>query len=206
MSSYTSSLYVIAAICGNFYQESTVNPGIWENLTPGAPGYGLGQWTDNAQVTRRTALFNWLGDHGYSRDSGPGQMAFLIDENVWLRTGAAGPSRFNSLSDFLASTSTDVNMLTAEFMHSWEGIEDGTLSVRQSFALDALTAMQNDDGTRAAWYSGNRYNSRSQALSNSLLIMDIMLDAPPVPSADDIAAVLAFARKRKLKGGIYLAF
>ena len=38
--SISSNLYVIAAICGNFYQESTVNPGIWEGLTPNAPGYG----------------------------------------------------------------------------------------------------------------------------------------------------------------------
>ena len=68
---YTSNLKVVAAICGNFFQESGVNPGIWENLTPGAPGYGLGQWTDNPpNVYRRTALFNWLSANGYAQDSG----------------------------------------------------------------------------------------------------------------------------------------
>ena len=65
-----NNLYVIAAICGNFYQESTVNPGVWEGLDPNNPGFGLGQWTDNPPIVmRRTALFNWLDNNNYSHDS-----------------------------------------------------------------------------------------------------------------------------------------
>ena len=90
--SITTNLYVIAAICGNFWQESTVNPGIWEGLTPNAPGYGLGQWTDNPPVVmRRTALFNWLQANGYAQDSGPGQLAFLVYENLWIPSTSHHP-------------------------------------------------------------------------------------------------------------------
>lgn len=35
----------IAAICGNMEKESSINPGIWENLDPYWRGYGLTQWT-----------------------------------------------------------------------------------------------------------------------------------------------------------------
>ena len=39
------SLNAIAAVCGNAQYESTINPGIWQNLTVGTGGYGLVQWT-----------------------------------------------------------------------------------------------------------------------------------------------------------------
>ena len=35
----------IFAMLGNIQAESGINPGIWENLTPYAGGYGLTQWT-----------------------------------------------------------------------------------------------------------------------------------------------------------------
>ena len=34
----------IAAMLGNMQSESTINPGIWENLEPYSGGYGLVQW------------------------------------------------------------------------------------------------------------------------------------------------------------------
>lgn len=181
---YCTNLYVIAAICGNFWQESTVNPGIWENLTVGAPGYGLGQWTDNQEVSRRTALFNWLNAKGYARDSGEGQLAFLIHENVWLGNGAGFISAYSSLRDFLASTSTNLLDLTNEFFHQWEGIDDGTGNIRYTAAQSFLLEMENDDGTRQPWYSSNEYNTMNRARWNSLRIMDFFLGtSPPIPTS-----------------------
>jgi hypothetical protein len=49
-----NNLYVISALLGNWWGESHINPGIWEGLRVGAPGYGLGQRTDNSQTKRRT--------------------------------------------------------------------------------------------------------------------------------------------------------
>lgn len=211
---YSTNLYVIAAICGNFYQESTINPGIWENLTVGAPGYGLGQWTDNPPtVMRRTALFNWLSLHGYSQDSGEGQLAFLIHEDVWLGNGAGYQSAYSSLTDFLNSTSTNLSDLTYEFFHQWEGIDDGTGPVRLQFAEDCLDRFQKDKGNRDPWYSSNSYNSIVHAYMNAYLVKDFFTGTSPTPPGpgpdptdDELIAMLKTARKKKLKGGIFIAW
>ena len=108
----TNNLYVIAAICGNFFQESTVNPGIWEDLRPDSPGYGLGQWTDNPPVVaRRTALFNWLDANGFSRDSGEGQLQFLIHEDLWIPS-LFTPSAYARLNIVLKSMSSCECLIT----------------------------------------------------------------------------------------------
>ena len=203
----TNNLYVIAAICGNFWQESTVNPGIWEGLQVGAPGYGLGQWTDNPGVVmRRTALFDWLTANGYARDSGPGQLAFLIHENVWLGNGAGYQSAYTNLMDFLTTTSTNLSDLVYEFFHQWEGIDDGTGPVRLQFAQDVLPFLQNDPGSRDPWHSGNNYNSRQNAIMNSLLIMDFFLQSQPTPQPwnptdEEIIAMASVLIRRRRNGG-----
>lgn len=208
----SNNLYVIAAICGNFFQESTVNPGIWEGLTPGNPGFGLGQWTDNPpQVMRRTALFNWLSANGYPQDSGPGQLAFLVCENLWIPS-LFQQSAYNTLSDFFASTSTNLSDLTLEWMYHWEGIDDGTFGIRYSAAQHFLSAFQNDDGSRLPWFSGNYYLSRDyESTDNALLIMDYFLGSTPPgptpqPIPDDLITILNLARKKKMKGGIFITW
>lgn len=45
----------VAAILGNMWRESTVNPGIWEELKPYRGGYGLCQWTPYTKYS------NWAG-------------------------------------------------------------------------------------------------------------------------------------------------
>lgn len=205
----TTNLYVIAAICGNFWQESTINPGIWEGLTVGAPGYGLGQWTDNAQVSRRTELFNYLDLRGLPHDSGPGQLDFLIYEDVWLPVGAGGyVSAYASLSDFLASTSTTLSDLVLEWMYCWEGINDGTQNVRLERAADILDVLRNDPGTRDPWYASNAYLTLAQARNNALLIMDYFAGASPTPvpepTFEEFMAILKRALDLKKKGGIFI--
>lgn len=205
--SYSTNLCVIAAICGNFWGESTINPGIWENLTVDAPGYGLGGWTDAPPyVYRRTALFNWLDQYGYPRDSGDGQLAFLIDEDIWVINNG-WPSDYATLTDFLNSTDTNVAALTEEWMHHWEGIDDASKQRRIDAAEELLDYFQNDDGTRWAWVAGNFYNSWTDAKHNALLIMDFFLGGvtpiPPIP-AGGIEAILALIKKRRSKGGYHI--
>ncbi len=179
---YSTNLYVIAAICGNFWQESTVNPGIWEGLVVGNPGYGLGQWTDNSQVSRRTALFDYLDNNGYARDSGYGQLKFLIYEDIWVPNGAGYPSAYNTLTEFLQSTSTNITDLTMEWFHHWEGIDDGTGQVRVDAARRYLQLFFDDNGVRVPWHASNAYLSVSDSGDNSLHIMDFFLGgSPPDP-------------------------
>ena len=176
----STNLHVIAAICGNFWQESTINPGIWENLTVGAPGYGLGQWTDNPPIVeRRTALFNWLDANGYARDSGPGQLAFLVYENLWIPSTFT-PSAYQTLTDFFNSTSTNTAYLTEEWMWHWEGIDDGSYNTRLDAARYYYNAFINDDGNRTTWWSSNSYlDMTTTALENALLIKDFFLGTTP---------------------------
>lgn len=198
----TNNLYVIAAICGNFWRESTVNPGVWENLTIGDPGYGLGQWTDLPQygLTRRTQLFQWLSANGYAQDSGEGQLAYLVYENYWIPNNQYGQSAYPTLADYLTSTSTNLQDLVYEFMWHWEGINDPQAADRLQYAQQFLTVMQQDPGYRMPWSIGNFYNSVTQAEFNSLHIMDWFITASPVITTD-LMAILAYVVKKRKKGG-----
>lgn len=207
---YTNNLRVVAAICGNFWQESTVNPGIWEGLVPNNPGYGLGQWTDNPPfVIRRTALFDWLDTHGYAHDSGQGQLEFLIDEDLWIPSTFT-PSQYSTMSDYFASTSTNLNDLVLEWMYHWEGIDDGTAPVRLTYANRFYNLFLLDDGTRRSWTSGNFYCTETEADYNALLIKDFLYNAvpPPTPPTDDeMIALIKRALDLKKKGAtFYIVF
>ena len=200
---YTTNLRVIAAICGNFFQESGVNPGIWENLTVNAPGYGLGQWTDNPpNVMRRTALFNWLANNNFSQDSGEGQMEFLIYENLWIPS-LITQSQYNTLSDYFNSTSTSIDDLVLEFMYHWEGINDGTDSVRKQEAGRFYNLFVNDNGVRNPWTARNGYLTQSECDNNALLIKDFMLSGSPVPptpiTPTDEELIVLFKQAMNLK-------
>ncbi len=169
-----ASLYVISAILGNWVQESNINPGLWEGLTIGSPGYGLGQWTNNSQVDRRTQLFNWLQANGYAQDSPDGQLAFFIYENVWYKTGYA--SAYNNLTEFLNSTSTNIQDLTYAFMVGWEGIWDGTDGIRLQWANRIFNYLQTNanDTSINTWVIGNRYLTDAEILNNAVLAYRIL--------------------------------
>lgn len=181
-----ASTYVAAAICGNWMQESTLNPGQWE--LGYKQGFGLGQWTDNAETTRRTQLLNWLSANGYASNDGDGQLAYFIYENIWHKSGVA--ANFDNLSAFLSSDSTDISMLTEAFMRGWEGISDSSLSYRISCAntyLEYFNAHATD--TPSAWYNAESYdNPASTLLSfgsennlNNALLIFLFLSGGVVP-------------------------
>lgn len=177
------SLYVIAAICGNFWQESTINPALWQGTIVGAAGYGLGQWTDNAETDRKTRLFNWLDENGYSRDDGNAQLQYLIVENVWYASGVA--AEYSNLTEFLESKSTNLNLLTQQWMKGWEGIsDDGTLNLRQEKAQECYNyiASHASDSSITTWITGNRYLSDNERLNNAVMLYRFMAgDNPPEP-------------------------
>lgn len=155
------SPYVVAAIFGNWSRESTMNPGIYEGLTPSGNGFGLGQWS----FERRTALENWLDSHGYSRGDGDGQIEFFIEEDDW-QASTSRPIHFDNLMDFLKSDSTDIAGLTETFMNAWERPGVPALSERIAFAQKAYDYIQAHSGDRTQWISGNFYLGENQQLNN----------------------------------------
>ena len=176
---YGYSLYVISAICGNWWQESGINPGIFESLKV-VPmkdnniygGYGLGQWTNAPQYKtyRRTALANWLDENGFSYDSGEGQLKFFIAEDVWLKKEHS--EQFDSLTDFLSSTSTDIQELTYAFLAGWEGIFNNTANLRVEHARRCYEFIQEhaNDSSINSWYVGNKYLSDDKKLNNAVMV------------------------------------
>lgn len=189
--SITSNVYVVGAICGNWWWESGIDPGIYESLKV-VPltdnniygGYGLGQWTNAParNVFRRTALVTWLRANNYSDDSGNGQLDYFVTENTWYRNGYG--ANFQNLQDFLSSTSNDIQMLTYAFMQGWEGIWNGTQNQRVQYALQVVNYIQehyqDDPGN---WITGNRYLSEAERYHNALLVYNWLVgnDVPPDP-------------------------
>lgn len=171
------SLEVISAICGNWYHESNINPGIYEglNVVPLTDnnvygGYGLGQWTNNSQVHRRTELVTWLRANGYADDSGDGQLAYFIHEDVWYSYAEA--AQFADLHDFLYTDITDIELLTHAFCIGWEGIHDSSWDTRVTYARQCYTYIQNhaQDSSITSWFKGNNWLTDAQILNNAVLV------------------------------------
>lgn len=62
----------ISAMFGNMQTESTLNPGIWENLDPFVGGYGLVQWSPYTNYSK------WAGTDW--QDNGQKEMERIIYE------------------------------------------------------------------------------------------------------------------------------
>lgn len=73
LSAYGWTLNAIAATLGNFERESTINPGIWQNLDSGNMrlGYGMAQWTPASKY------IDWANSKGYDIKNGDYQLSFL---------------------------------------------------------------------------------------------------------------------------------
>lgn len=168
------SEYVAAAICGNFWQESGINPAIWENLNVGTwtdlgKGYGLGQWTNTGNDThgRLYQLHDWLSTNNFDDDDGDAQLEYISVEDHWALNGSYP---YPTLESFLSSTSTDLTMLTHCWNWRWEGIKDPSWDDRVKYAkwcYDYIVLHHNETKT---WIKGNRYLSKSERLNNAILV------------------------------------
>lgn len=175
------SLYVVAAIAGNFWIESSINPGIWENLQEGTwtdllKGYGLGQWTNTGSNTegRLYQLHKWLSKNGYADDSGDGQVQYIIEENYW--TPKEGYEKYATLTDFMQSDSTDITELTHYWNYCWEGIYNSTWNTRVDRAKDCYNYIlqHKDDTAITAWITGNRFLSVNERYNNAVMLYRIL--------------------------------
>lgn len=209
------NVIVVAAILGNWWTESNINPGAWENYTVGSPGYGLGQWTDITtqwgSVNRRTQLFNYLSTHGYQQSDGTGQMEFFEYENYWTSGTGQYSALFLNLQDFLSYVPTgsqlpELETLTYAFQQGWEGIPTPQF-IRYSYAQNCLDYLiQHGTDPRQPWYAQNSLLALNESYSNCLLVYDylngyIPPPTPPTPTVipDYVKAVLKKLRKDRLR-------
>lgn len=177
----TVSDYVIAAICGNFWRESTVNPGIWESLIPstwdhvyqydGIGGYGFGGFTNiaGATVQRLLAYHDWCVANGYSEDDGSAQLYYIFFvERCWKAI-----YQNDDFDAWLNSTETDLYTLTDEWCRWWEGNPGDHMDERFAHAQTAYDYIQqhkSDDPSRYTWVTGNFFCSEPQILNNIMCL------------------------------------
>ena len=138
------TLNAIAGMLGNMQQESTLSPGIWQDLdsTWIEGGHGLVGWTPSTRIT------NWLSAHGYGPDDGDGQCAKIIEEwlhpeieSVWVERGYA-----ISFDEFTKSTES-ADFLASVFMDNYENPGWPAESNRRQYALYWYDWLLNNGGT-----------------------------------------------------------
>lgn len=79
------TINAVAGLLGNMQKESTINPGIWQNLSPNPSlGWGLVQWTPSTNFT------DWATANGYANDDGDAQLKWIDEVTVsfgqWIPT------------------------------------------------------------------------------------------------------------------------
>lgn len=105
----------ICGMLGNMQRESTINPGIWQNLDSGntALGYGLVQWTP------ATKYLNWCSERGLE----PSSMDSNLKRILWeLENGEQYYATTNfpeSFHEFTKSTKS-VTYLAEAFLMNYE--------------------------------------------------------------------------------------
>lgn len=157
-----ASAYVVAALAGNAWRESHINPTL-QQLNGTA--FGIYQWDGS----RRDALIAWLNENEYENTDPIGQMQYLIVENDWIGSFDG----ITSLNDFLSSSSTNVASLTEGFCTCWERPGVPALQERIDFATEALEyiLLHALDVNITQWETTPQYYlSRQQALNNAVLM------------------------------------
>lgn len=105
----------ICGMLGNMQRESTINPGIWQNLDEGntSLGFGLCQWTPASKY------INWCNEHGFtpsSMDSNLKRIIWELENGEQYYPTTEYPETF---SQFTKSTKS-VTYLASAFLHNYE--------------------------------------------------------------------------------------
>ena len=212
-----ASDYVVAAICGCWKRESSVNPGIWESLivcpwdymhtqNPLAGGYGFGQWT-NTHVTnmRCLNLHNYVTSHGYADGDGRGQIMFLGEEDIWNDYGSQFSLPYRSLEAFLNADSTDLPALVHDFLMGWEGVPGDAYQERLEAAQRFLTYIRQHANDNPADYataiSRNGYLSDAEMLHNVMFVYFALNGYLGSPSMDAATFIMLSIGGKRGRGG-----
>ena len=180
MEFFRSKGWTLESICGllgNMQTESTINPGVWQNLTawgnPTGKGFGLVQWTPYTRIT------DWMTAHGYKINDGPGQLNKIMEElehpeieRVWLPT-----STYNiSFQEFTQSNQTP-DWLARAWLYDYGRGSYGTADLRAKRAMAWWSFLQGapifeprttPDGIKGnpMWYKDNPFYQAGYGLPN----------------------------------------
>lgn len=112
---YGWSKNAICAMLGNMQRESTINPGIWQNLDSGntSLGYGLVQWTP------ATKYLDWCDTLGYDPSTMEANLERIIYELVNNLQYIVTDTYPETFSEFTQSTKS-VEYLTKVFLYNYE--------------------------------------------------------------------------------------
>lgn len=194
---WQASAYVIAAMCGCWYWESGLNPGVWEGLEDlretmgeaawsyvyqyeGVGGFGLGQWTNTYnQYTEQYSMrllnlhqYVTNPEHNYGDGDGEGQLRFVIHENAWLNSSQSRLG-YTSLYEFINSDSTNLEDLVWDFLANWEGVAGDHYQERVENAqefLECIITHIADDPSTFHWFSYNGYPTEESKVNNLMMI------------------------------------
>ena len=104
----------VAGMLGNMQTESSINPGIWENLSENVgPGFGLVQWTPFTKYTE------WCAERGLSpstMDAALQRIEYELANNLQYYPTDAYPLTF---TQFKVSTQSP-EYLANTFLHNYE--------------------------------------------------------------------------------------
>lgn len=168
----------ICGMLGNMQRESTINPGIWQNLDSGntSLGFGLVQWTPASKY------ISWCSENGLD----PDEMDSNLKRILWeLENGEqyySTDSYPESFSEFTKSTKS-VTYLASAFLHNYERAGVSAETERQQNAqywYDNLegsssggetvtfTPRLSSDGIEGEkyWYDGNPFYTAGYGLPN----------------------------------------
>ena len=128
------TIEAVSAMLGNMQKESTINPGIWESLTPYGGGYGLTQWTPYTKYSL-WAGNQWEGNGDLECQRIQYEVTLTGADAQWIPT-ANYPETFLQFTQSTAS----VSYLTSAFMHNYERPASyATEAERQGYAASWYT-------------------------------------------------------------------
>lgn len=109
------SIEAVSGMLGNMQSESTINPGIWQNLDPTNPelGYGLVQWTPSTKYT------SWCNERGIdpsSMDSALARIEYELENNIQYYPTQSYPESF---AEFKISKKSPY-YLAGAFLYNYE--------------------------------------------------------------------------------------
>ena len=132
----------VCGMLGNMETESTINPGIWQNLDAGntSLGYSLVQWTP------ATKYINWCND----RDLEPSKMESALQRIIWeLENGEQYYQTDDyplTFAEFKVSTQS-VEYLANAFLRNYERPADQTQPARATQALKWYNLLKGSEGS-----------------------------------------------------------